>query len=104
MRAVIESGGKQYTVSPGETIRVERLGAAVGDEITLDKVLMVDRDGQRLWGQPYVAGASVTTEVTAQKRARKVVVFKFKRRKGYHRTHGHRQPYTELEVKDIKTE
>ncbi len=101
MYAVVETGGKQYRVSDGDKFRVEKLSGEVGEEITLDRVLLVS-DGEKVqMGSPLVAGASVKAEVVSHGRGRKLVVFKKRRRKGYKRKAGHRQDYTELAVKEI---
>ncbi len=102
MIAVVETGGKQHQVSPGSTIRVEKLDAKKGEEVILDKVLMVKKDDENLFGNPLVPGAKVIAEVTGQDRAKKIIVYKFKRRKNYHRKYGHRQAFTELKVKEIQ--
>ena len=102
MIAVLETGGKQYKVSPGSLIKVEKLAAKKGEEVVLDKVLMIKKDGESLIGSPWLTGAKVVAEVTKQDRARKIIVYKFKRRKNYHRKYGHRQPFTELKIKEIQ--
>jgi len=99
--AIIETGGKQYTVSPGSTIKVEKLNVEVGKEVVLDKVLMMKRDDEAIFGNPVVKGARVVAEVLKQDRDKKIIVYKFKRRKGYHRKQGHRQPFTQLRIKEI---
>jgi len=100
--AIVETGGKQQRAVPGETLKVERLAAEVGETVRLDRVMLVSRDGQVSLGKPYVNGASVTATVTAQDRGPKVLVFKKKKRKGYRRTKGHRQSYTSLRVEAIE--
>ena len=100
MYAVIATGGKQYRVAEGDVIRVEKLDANVGDSVTFNEVLAVGGEKMNV-GTPYVDGASVDGEVLAQDRARKVVVYKYKPKRGYHRTNGHRQPYTELKITKI---
>ncbi len=100
--AIIETGGKQYRVSPDSVIEVEKLAGDEGDELILDRVLMVDEDGETQFGNPLVEGARVVAEVIAQKKAGKILVYKFKRRKGYHRTQGHRQCITKLKIKKIE--
>jgi len=104
MYAVIRSGGKQYRVSPGGSLRVEKLAGEVGSSITLGDVLMVgdddDASGIKV-GTPTVDGASVSGTIVAQGRGAKIRVFKMKRRKGYRRTQGHRQDYTEIRVDGI---
>ena len=102
MIAVIETGGKQYKVSPGSVIKVEKLGMEVGKEVVLDKVLMVKKDGETVFGHPVVEGAKVVAEVLREDRGKKIIVYKFKRRKGYHRKYGHRQAFTELRIKEIQ--
>lgn len=103
MYAVIETGGKQYRVRPGETFRVEKLEGPVGSEVRLDRVLAVAEEGGELKaGAPYLEGAVVSAEVVEQHRARKVTVFKYRRRKRYRLKRGHRQPYTALRVKEIR--
>jgi len=102
MIAVIETGGKQYKVSPGSVIKVEKLGMEVGKEVVLDKVLMVKKDGEVVFGHPVVEGAKVVAEVVREGRGKKIIVYKFKRRKGYHRKYGHRQAFTELRIKEIQ--
>jgi large subunit ribosomal protein L21 len=101
MYAVVRSGGKQYRVSPGGSVRVERLTGEVGASITLDEVLMVGGEGDIKIGTPTVDGASVTGTIVAQGRGPKIRVFKMKRRKGYRRTQGHRQDYTEIRIDGI---
>lgn len=101
MYAVITTGGKQYRLSEGDSVRVEKLGGAAGDKIVFDQVLMIgDGAGSKI-GTPLVKKASVEAEITAQARARKIIVFKMKHRKQYRRVHGHRQPYTELRITKI---
>jgi large subunit ribosomal protein L21 len=100
--AIIETGGKQQKAVPGETLKLERLAAEVGDKVRLDKVMLVSRDGSLTLGRPFIDGASVTATVTAQDRGPKVLVFKKKRRKGYRRTKGHRQSFTSVRVEAIE--
>jgi len=101
MMAVIETGGKQYKVSRGSVIKVEKLNAKAGEEVVLDKVLMVKEDDEATFGNPIVKGVKVVAEVLKQDRDKKVIVYKFKRRKSYHRKYGHRQPFTQLRIKEI---
>jgi large subunit ribosomal protein L21 len=101
MYAVVETGGKQYRVSPGEAFEVERLGGEVGDKVTLDQVLLVSEGDQVKVGKPYLEGLSVVAEIVRHGRGPKIVVFKKKRRKNYRRKQGHRQDFTELKVIDI---
>ncbi len=102
MYAVIETGGKQYKVSVGQRLEVEKLGHEVGSEVVLDRVLMVGGDGEVKIGRPLVEGAKVLARVEAQGKGKKIVVFKKKRRKGYRRTQGHRQLLTTLKITDIQ--
>jgi large subunit ribosomal protein L21 len=99
--AIIQTGGKQYRVAEGDVIEVEKLDVEAGAEAKFEKVLLVS-NGERLSiGVPLVEGAAVTAEVVEQTKAPKVVAFKFKRRKGYHRTVGHRRQLTRLKIKTI---
>jgi large subunit ribosomal protein L21 len=100
MYAVIKTGGKQYRVAEGQKLRVEKLTGNAGDKVTFDEVLLVGGDAPQI-GQPLVKGASVAAEIVGQDRGKKIVVFKFKRRKNYRRKNGHRQPYTELKITGI---
>ncbi|HZF49361.1 MAG TPA: 50S ribosomal protein L21 [Polyangiaceae bacterium] len=101
MYAVIKTGGKQYRVAEGQKLRVEKLAGNAGDKITFDEVLLVGGEDTPKIGQPLVKGASVAAEIVGQDRGKKIVVFKFKRRKNYRRKNGHRQPYTELKITGI---
>ncbi len=100
MYAVIETGGKQMTVREGDVVKVERLKAAPGDLVTLDRVLFVG-DSEPKIGVPTVEGASVQARVVRQGRARKIIVMKFKAKSHYRRKTGHRQDYTELRIEKI---
>lgn len=101
MYAIVETGGKQYRVEPGQVLQVERLDGEVGSTITLEKVLFLSGEGDPKIGNPTVANAKVAGEVVGQGRARKVIVFKKKRRKAYRRTNGHRQSFTKLKITGI---
>lgn len=101
MYAVIETGGKQYRVSPGQTVEVELLPSEPGATVTLDRVLMVSTDDKTLVGQPTVPGGAVVATVIGEGRGKKIIVFKYKSKKRYRRTTGHRQDYTYLTVTDI---
>ncbi|MBI3560318.1 MAG: 50S ribosomal protein L21 [Gammaproteobacteria bacterium] len=101
MYAIIETGGKQYRVSQGQRIKVETLDVAAGDTVNLDKILMVANGETIKVGAPYVAGGQVTAKVTSHGRGEKIRVVKFRRRKHYRKTSGHRQNYTELEITTI---
>lgn len=100
MFAVIQTGGKQYRVAEGDRLRVEKLAGDVGSKITFDKVLLVGGESTKV-GTPLVSGAKVSAEIVAQDRDKKVIVFKFRRRKNYRRKQGHRQPYTELKITGV---
>ena len=100
MYAVIRTGGKQYRVSEGQTLRVEKLTGKAGDKITFSEVLLLGGDAPKV-GQPFVKGAQVAAEIVGEGKGKKIVVFKFKRRKNYRRKNGHRQPYTELRVTGV---
>jgi large subunit ribosomal protein L21 len=102
MYAVIRSGGKQHRVEPGATLKVEKLDVEIGKQIDLGEVLMVGGEGDVQVGAPALSKATVTATVLDHDRARKIIVFKKKRKKQYRRTRGHRQPYTELRIEDIK--
>ncbi len=103
MYALIESGGKQYKVSEGTVLKVEKLEAAAGDRLSIDKVLMVnDENGNVKVGNPLVSNARVEAEVMEQGREKKVVVFKYKRRKNYRKKQGHRQPFTRIKIIKIE--
>lgn len=103
MYAVIKTGGKQYRVFPGETIRIEKLDAQVGNQVTFEEVLLVKKDDDSvLIGMPKVDGAAVVGKVLRQDKSKKVLVFKKKRRKNYSRFYGHRQPFTEILIEEIK--
>jgi len=101
MYAIVETGGKQYRVEPGSVIHVDAVDAEVGSMITLDRVLLLNAEGTVTLGAPHVDSAKAVAEVMAHGRDRKVLVFKKKRRKNYHRTFGHRQPFTTLRVKEL---
>ena len=102
MYAVIETGSKQYRVSPGDTIEVELLEAEEGKEVTLDRVLFVANEGKFSVGAPLLDKAGVVADVVKHIRGPKLIAFKMKRRKGYHRTVGHRQELTVLKIKEVK--
>ena len=101
MYAVIKTGGKQYRVAQGDRLRVEKLAGNVGDTVTLGEVLLVGQgDGVKV-GAPLVSGAKVEAKIVAQDRGKKIIIFKFRRRKNYRRKTGHRQPFTALEITGI---
>lgn len=101
IRAVIETGGKQYEVTPNSTLRVEKLEIPEGEVFETDKVLMVRTPDQTLIGTPYVPGAKVIAKVVKHGRGEKIIVFKFKPKKRYMRKKGHRQWFTELQIERI---
>lgn len=103
MYAVLETGSKQYRVATGDTLEIERLPTEAGQAVTFDRVLLVNRDGQVSIGAPTVAGASVVGDVVEHKRGPKLIAWKMKRRKGYHRKVGHRQELTVVRIKEIKS-
>jgi large subunit ribosomal protein L21 len=99
--AIIQTGGKQYRISPGDVLRVERLPGERGDEVILDQVLLVT-DGVAIQvGQPLVPNATVRTQIVRQGKGKKVLIFKKKRRKNYRRKQGHRQLFTALQIDEI---
>ncbi len=100
MFAVIQTGGKQYRVAEGDRLRVEKLAGDVGAKVTFDKVLLVGGEQIKV-GTPLVSGATVSAEIVAQGRDKKLIVFKFRRRKNYRRKAGHRQPFTELKITGV---
>jgi large subunit ribosomal protein L21 len=101
MYAVLETGGKQYRVAAGDKLEIELLPVEAGKPFTFDRVLMVNRDGQVTVGTPTVANATVTADVVEHIRGDKKVTFKMKRRKGYHKTIGHRQELTVVKINSI---
>jgi large subunit ribosomal protein L21 len=103
MYAVIESGGKQHRVSTGEEVRVEKLAAEVGETISFDKVLLTS-DGETVnVGKPYLDDVKVAGRITRHDKYKKIVVFKYKRRKGYRKKRGHRQQFTLVRIEDIES-
>jgi len=102
MFAIVEAGGRQEKVQPGALVKVDKLAAEPGAEVTFDKVLLVETDGgDVMTGTPYLTGATVTGVVETQGRGKKIIVFKMKRRKQYRRTKGHRSYETRVRVKAI---
>ncbi|HEY8040951.1 MAG TPA: 50S ribosomal protein L21 [Polyangiaceae bacterium] len=100
MYAVFKTGGKQYRVATGDKLRVEKLPGSVGDAVTFDQILLVGGEAIKL-GKPLVGGAKVEAKIVAQGLGKKLIVFKFRRRKNYRRKNGHRQPFTALEITNI---
>ena len=100
MYAIIATGGKQYKVAEGDVIKVEKLGVAEGETVNFDQVLAVN-NGSMVIGNPTVSGAKVSATVVEEGKARKVVVYKYKRKSGYHKKNGHRQLYTKVKIDKI---
>lgn len=101
MYAIIKTGGKQYRVSEGDRLQVEKLDGDAGATVTLADVLLVGGNGSARIGTPFIEGAQVEAEITRHFKGKKIIVFKKKRRKGYHKKQGHRQLYTELKITRI---
>lgn len=101
MYAIIETGGKQYNVKEGDVIVVEKLNVAAGEEVVFDKVLAVGKEDSLTVGAPLVTGATVKAEVVAEGKAKKIIVYKYKAKKAYHKKRGHRQPFTKVTIKAI---
>ena len=101
MYAIIATGGKQYRVSEGDVISIERIPGEKGDSVPFDQVLMVGKEGDVRIGRPIVEGAKVVGEILAQTQGDKITVFKTKKRKGYRKKTGHRQPLTSLKIREI---
>ncbi len=100
MYAIIATGGKQYKVSEGDVIKVEKLDAVAGESFTFDQVLIVN-NGEMKIGNPTVDGATVEATVVSEGKAKKVIVYRYKRKSGYHKKNGHRQSYTEVKIDKI---
>jgi large subunit ribosomal protein L21 len=103
MYAVVKTGGKQYRVSLGNRVKIEKIPGEVGAEVNFDQVLMIGGTDDVKVGTPVVSGATVTARIVKQDRSRKVTVFKFKRRQGYKKKQGHRQAYTQVEITGIES-
>src|SRR6267378_8392882 len=101
---ILETGSKQYRVTAGDTLQIERLAVEAGQPVTFDRVLLVNNDGKLTVGSPTVASASILADVVEHIRGEKKIAFKMKRRKGFHKTIGHRQELTVVQIKEIKTE
>ncbi len=101
MYAVIQTGGKQYRVQPGQTLSVEKLPGDEGDAVDFDDVLLVSDEDKVTVGRPLVNGAKVTASIVEQGKDKKVVVFKFQRRKNYRRRYGHRQLFTSIKINEV---
>jgi large subunit ribosomal protein L21 len=101
MYAVVKTGGKEYRISKGDIIRVEKLEGAAGDRVTLEDVLMVSQEDQVQFGTPHLGNVVVTGEIVQHIKGKKILTYKMKKRKNYRRLKGHRQTYTYLKVNDI---
>jgi len=101
MYAVIENGGKQYKVQEGDIVFLEKLEAAVGDAVKFDKVLAISSEGNVNFGKPLVESASVEGKVLGHGKDKKIIIFKYKAKKGYRNKTGHRQPYTKVQIDKI---
>ena len=101
MYAVVQTGGKQYRVSNGDIINVEKLNVETGETVVLDEVVAVSGDGKTIVGKPFVDGAKVECKVVENGKGKKVIIYKYKAKKDYRKKQGHRQPYTKLEVTNI---
>ncbi len=101
MYAVIETGGKQYKVQEGDIVFIEKLTAEEGSTVTFDKVLAVSNEGSVNFGSPVIASASVSGKVLGHGKESKVIIFKYKPKKGYRRKQGHRQPFTKVQIEKI---
>lgn len=102
MYAIFKTGGKQYRVTEGDSITVEKLEAAEGDTVTFEKVLTVVNDADVKIGTPTVTGAKITAKVEKQDKAKKILIFKYKAKSNYRRRQGHRQPYTKIKIEKIE--
>ena len=102
MYAIIQTGGKQYRVSEGDVLSIEKLTAAEGEEVVFDQVLTVVSDGDIKIGKPVVEGAKVTAKVVEHGKGEKILVFKYKAKSNYRKQQGHRQPYTKVEISKIE--
>ncbi len=101
MYAIIATGGKQYKVSEGDIITIEKLGVEAGETVTFDQVLAVNNDSKLVVGDPTVKGATVSASVVKEGRGKKVIVYKYKRKTGYHKKNGHRQAFTQVKIEKI---
>ena len=102
MYAIIETGGKQYKVQEGDVITVEKLGLEAGAEHTFEYVLALEKDGELSIGTPTVAGVKIQASVVEEGKHKKVIIYKYKSKKGFHKKKGHRQPFTKLKIESIK--
>ena len=104
MYAIIRSGGKQFRAEPGQTIKVPSMAVEIGDQVQFEEVLIAGDEGNVQVGVPVLSGAMVTGEVVKHGKTRKVIIFKWKRRKNYRRKQGHRQGYTEVRIGEIRVQ
>jgi large subunit ribosomal protein L21 len=101
MHAIIETGGKQYKVAAGDTIFVEKLNANIGTAYTFDKVLSLINGEDTVFGKPLVVGATVSATIESEGKAKKVIIYKYKSKKGFHKKKGHRQPFTRVKINAV---
>lgn len=101
MYAIIETGGKQYRVTEGDVLSIEKIEVAEGQTVDFDRVLTVVKDGEVLIGKPLIADAKVTAEVVSHGKGKKILVFKYKAKSNYRRRQGHRQPFTKIRIEKI---
>lgn len=102
MYAIIETGGKQYRVSEGDVLNIEKLEVGIGENVNFDRVLTVVKEGNVTLGKPMIAGAKVTAKVVEQGKGKKILVFKYKAKSNYRKRQGHRQPYTKVVIEKIE--
>lgn len=102
MLAVIKTGGKQYLVSPGQKLKIEKIDAQEGADFVFEEVLLKENDGEVEIGKPFLKGAKVTAKVLKQGRGKKIIIFKYKSKKRYQKKQGHRQSFTEVEIGKIE--
>ncbi len=102
MYAIIETGGKQYKVQVGDSIRIEKLNVAPGESVVFDNVLVVGQEDSLTVGSPYVKGAAVKADVVDNGKGKKIIVYKYKSKKTYHKKNGHRQPFTKVAITAIE--
>ncbi|MGB9812521.1 MAG: 50S ribosomal protein L21 [Thermovenabulum sp.] len=102
MYAILETGGKQYKVSEGDVIRIEKLSAGEGEAVEFDKVLAISKEGELIVGKPFVENAKVKATILKHGKGEKIIVFKYKPKKNYRKKKGHRQPFTEVKIEKIE--
>ncbi len=101
MYAIFETGGKQYKVQEGDVIKVEKLGLEASSNVKFDTILALSKDDNITFGSPYVAGASISASVLLEGKNKKVIIYKYKSKKGFHKKKGHRQPFTQIKIDKI---